>query len=158
MRFEFNECLFMMFRFCRPLIQGPLTMIPSTRDNYGINACSILVLPSTPATVVIADPSGKLYHAIMLNTTEQHNRSITDIDSTLNIQPSEWRLHVLEMIELDCWLPETENSKFHCSPIYLKLDINNECRYFAYHNAGLHAVSVNFTKELELFFCEESKN
>lgn len=127
-------------------------MYPSTEDNFGIDSCALLVLPSNPTTLIIAEPSGKLYHAIMLECTEAKEHSINEIDTTLNIDPAEWDLHVLEMVELELGLPETKEAKFNYSPIFLKPDINNECRYFAYHNTGLHAVSIEFIKELELFF------
>lgn len=37
-------------------------------------------------------------------------------------------------------------------PIFLKADINNESRYFAYHDTGLHAISIEFIPELDRFF------
>lgn len=94
----------------------------------------------------------------MLESSDERDRSTNDIDVTLNIYPPDWELHVREVVELDFWLPETENAKFECSPIHLKLDINNESRYFAYHDAGLHAVSIEFIKELDLFFAEEGES
>lgn len=93
----------------------------------------------------------------MVETSGEHERSTNDVDVTLNIYPVEWELHVREVVELELWIPQTENAKFQCSPIHLKLDINNESRYFAYHDTGLHAVSIEFIKELDLFFAEEGE-
>lgn len=132
-------------------------MYPSSADNFGIDSCAVLALPSNPPTIVIAEPSGKIYHAIMIENDEVNEQSHNEIDATLNIYPSEWILHVLEVVELELGLPETKEAKFNYSPIFLKSDINNECRYFAYHNTGLHAVSIDFIRELELFFASESK-
>lgn len=132
-------------------------MYPGTKDNFGLDSCSVLVLPSNPPTVVIAEPSGKLYHAIMLDTAESKESSFHDDDVALKFYPVEWDLHVLEMIELELGLPETKEAKFNYSPIYLKPDTNNECRYFAYHNTGLHAISIEYIKELDSFFADECR-
>lgn len=141
----------------KPRIQGPLSMHPSSEDNFGIDSCAVLALPSNPPTIVIAEPSGKIYHAIMIENDEVNEQSLNEIDATLNIYPSEWILQVLEVVELELGLPETKEAKFNYSPIFLKPDINNECRYFAYHNTGLHAVSIDFIRELELYFASESE-
>lgn len=130
-------------------------MYPPTEDNFGIDSCALLVLPSNPITLVIAEPSGKLYHGIMLKTVgEQKERSFNELDTTLKIEPAEWDLFMLERVELDLGLPATNDAPFDYSSIFLKADINNESRYFAYHNAGLHAVSIKFIKELEVYFAD----
>lgn len=41
-------------------------MYPPAVDNYGIDCCSIMCIQTTPPIVVIADCSGKIYHAILL--------------------------------------------------------------------------------------------
>lgn len=63
----------------RPHIQGPLTMYPSTQDNYGVDSCSILVLPTSPPTVIIAEPSGKLFHAILLESEPDEEDTVSSI-------------------------------------------------------------------------------
>ena len=50
----------------RPRLQGPITMTPSTVNNYGLDSCSILVIPSLPPTLIIAETNGKLHHALFL--------------------------------------------------------------------------------------------
>lgn len=55
----------------RPRIQGPLTMHPQTDDNFGVDACSLLVVPSNPPTVIIAEPSGNIFHGILLENDRE---------------------------------------------------------------------------------------
>lgn len=43
-------------------------MFPQTIDNYGDDSCSILILPTLPPTIVIAESTGKLHHALLLET------------------------------------------------------------------------------------------
>lgn len=35
-------------------------------DNYGLDSCSLLVIPSLPPALVIAESNGKLHHALFL--------------------------------------------------------------------------------------------
>lgn len=50
--------------------EGPLVMYPPADDNYGVEACSILVLDTVPNVVVVATSSGTLYHSVMLKIDE----------------------------------------------------------------------------------------
>jgi len=43
-------------------------------------------------------------------------------------------------------------------PIYLKRDLTDESRYFAYHNTGLHAITVNFVRDLQNFVDSDDSN
>lgn len=61
---------------------------------------------------------------------------------------------MLEVVELELGLTNQKDKESLESPIFLKADINNYCRYFAYHNTGLHAISVQFVQELERYFDE----
>lgn len=72
------------------------------------------------------------------------------------IHPSEYVVHVLETVELELGLPKFDalSSSYNC-PIFLKRDFINELRYFAYHNAGLHVISINFIEELQRFLESE---
>lgn len=58
--------LFFEYRSSTPVVLGSLTMYPPAVDNYGIDCCSIMCIQTTPPIVVIADCSGKIYHAILL--------------------------------------------------------------------------------------------
>ncbi|TMW54168.1 hypothetical protein DOY81_000752 [Sarcophaga bullata] len=138
----------------RPRLQGPITMTPSTVDNYGLDSCSILVIPSLPPTLIIAETNGKLHHALFLEA-ENAEDSFNEVDENLIIHPSEWTVHVLETVELELGLPKEDiNQPYYC-PIHLKRDFINELRYFAYHNTGLHVVTVNFIAELQRFLENE---
>ena len=50
----------------RPKLQGPLTILPQSSDNYGADSCAILVIPSLPPALIIAESTGKLHHALLL--------------------------------------------------------------------------------------------
>lgn len=58
----------------KPKFEGPLTMYPPADDNYGVDACSILVLPTLPNTIIVATSSGTLYHSVLLKFTEEEVR------------------------------------------------------------------------------------
>ncbi|KAH8381273.1 hypothetical protein KR093_001710 [Drosophila rubida] len=133
-------------------LQGPITISPQTSANYGLESCALLIIPSLPPTVIIAESTGKLHHALLLEA-ETTERSINEVDDGLIIEPSEWTLHVTETVELELGLSSAANvaSEIYNCPMYLKRDLINETRYFAYHNAGLHIVTVNFIAELQRF-------
>ncbi|XP_055913972.1 nuclear pore complex protein Nup88 [Eupeodes corollae] len=136
----------------KPRLQGPITIRPQTNDNYGLDSCSILLIQSLPPTVVIAESTGKLHHALLMQADDQE-LSFNEVDSGLTIHPSEWSLEVLETIELELGMKDAKNdptAPYSC-PIHLKRDPINEMRYFAYHNTGLHVVTINFIAELELY-------
>ncbi|XP_075154824.1 nuclear pore complex protein Nup88 isoform X2 [Haematobia irritans] len=134
----------------RPRLQGPITITPCTVDNYGLDSCSILVIPSLPPTLVIAETNGKLHHALFLEA-ENAEDSFNEVDDSLIIHPCEWTIHVLETVELELGLPKEEVNQPYFCPIHLKRDYINELRYFAYHNTGLHVITVNFIGELQRF-------
>ena len=47
-------------------VHGPLVMHPPADDNYGVDACAILCLTSTPAVLVVTTREGKLHHCMAL--------------------------------------------------------------------------------------------
>ncbi|XP_058060912.1 nuclear pore complex protein Nup88 [Anopheles bellator] len=142
----------------RPRLQGPISILPQVDDNYGLDSCSLIVIPTLPPTVIIAESTGKTHHALFLDEERPHERSLatatTDPDATVALYPCEWYLHVLETVELELGLPglveEVAAKTFSC-PLHLKRDPLNDARYFAYHNAGLHAVTLDFTRQLHEF-------
>lgn len=135
----------------KPRLQGPLTITPQSNDNYGLDSCAILVIPSLPPTLVIAEANGTLHHALFLEA-EEAEESFNEVDASLIIHPSEYTVHVLETVLLELGLPKDDpKSKTYNCPIHLKRDYINEMRYFAYHNAGLHAITINFISELQRF-------
>ncbi|XP_058825698.1 nuclear pore complex protein Nup88 [Topomyia yanbarensis] len=135
----------------RPKLQGPISILPQVDDNYGLDSCSLVVIPSLPPTVIIAESTGKTHHALLLEEEYPTERSFTELDSSLVIYPSEWYLQVLETVELELGLTGVDEAKTYSCPIYLKRDLLNESRYFAYHNAGLHAITLDFTRQLRQF-------
>uniref|UniRef100_A0A1Y9GKE1 Nucleoporin Nup88 n=2 Tax=Anopheles arabiensis TaxID=7173 RepID=A0A1Y9GKE1_ANOAR len=145
----------------RPKLQGPISIQPQVDDNYGLDSCSLIVIPTLPPTVIIAESTGKTHHALFLEESCPLERSLTSeqlADSNLTLHPCEWYLHVLETVELELGLPsvaETKEAKSYSCPLHLKRDPLNEARYFAYHNAGLHAVTLDFTRPLHEFVQQE---
>lgn len=135
----------------RPKLQGPISILPQVEDNYGLDSCSLVVIPSLPPTIIIAESSGKTHHALLLEEEFPSHRSFSELDSSLVIYPSEWYLQVLETVELELGLTGVDETKSYSCPIHLKRDPLNESRYFAYHNAGLHAITLDFTRQLMQF-------
>ncbi|XP_001358068.3 nuclear pore complex protein Nup88 [Drosophila pseudoobscura] len=140
-------------------LQGPITITPQKMDNYGLESCSIMIIPSLPPTIVIAESNGKLHHALLMDA-EATEHSFNEVDDFILIEPAEFVIHVLETVELELGLSGASNTgpkdTYNC-PVYLKRDIINELRYFAYHNAGLHVVTVNFISELQRYLDSESE-
>lgn len=135
----------------RPKLQGPISILPQVDDNYGLDSCSLVVVPSLPPTIIIAESSGKTHHALLLEEESPAERSLTELDSSLVLYPCEWYLQVLETVELELGLAGVDEAQTYSCPIHLKRDLLNESRYFAYHNAGLHAVTMDFTRQLVQF-------
>lgn len=131
----------------KPRIQGPITMIPSQKDNYGDDSCSLLVIPTNPITIVIAENSGILHHALLI---ENLNSEVSFNDTKIII-PNDWNLYVLENIELELGLQNDEKADSSVCPIYLKRDPINEQRYFCYHDTGLHGITLGFTQKLQKY-------
>ena len=67
---------------CSPII-GPLHMYPPAEDNYGTDACSILLLSTVPQVVVIATHTGRLYHAVLLQTESEQIDSVSGGSATI---------------------------------------------------------------------------
>ncbi|KAG5681118.1 hypothetical protein PVAND_010578 [Polypedilum vanderplanki] len=133
----------------KPRLQGPLTMIPSQKDNYGDDSCSLIVIPTLPVTIVIAENSGVLHHALML---ENQMNQDTFFDESTTLVPNDWNLYVIENIELELGLQENNNkSDLTTCPLYLHRDPINEQRYFCYHDAGLHGITFGFVQQLQKY-------
>lgn len=141
----------------KPRLQGPLSIYPNTRDNYGLDSCAILALPSNPTTLVVAEASGRLFHMIMVESDPELNSSDSFEETGIKIEPCEWIVNVVEVVELEIGLKTHDVQDDEHNLISLKADPNNDSRYFAYHNAGLHAISIEFLPALQLYF-EENGN
>lgn len=115
-------------------------MLPPKKDNYGVDSCSIIALTSsTPTTLVIAESTGRLHHCLITETAAEDS-----------VHP-QWTIYVMETIELDLGLTIDPTEKSYVCPVFLKRDPTNETRYFAYHNAGLHGVTMKFLSALATF-------
>lgn len=139
----------------KPRLQGPLSIYPNARDNYGLDSCAVLALPSNPTTLVVAEPSGRLFHMILVESEPELNSSDSFDETGIKIEPCEWIANVVEVIELEIGLKTNDSQNDENSLISLKADPNNESRYFAYHNAGLHAISIEFMPALQRYFEEK---
>ncbi|XP_020811640.1 nuclear pore complex protein Nup88 [Drosophila serrata] len=141
-------------------LQGPITITPQARDNYGLESCALMVIPSLPPTVVMAESNGKLHHALLMEA-EAAEHSFNEVDDFVLIEPAEYVIHVLETVELELGLSSSSKTgagtAYNC-PIHLKRDLINELRYFAYHNAGLHVVTVSFISELQRYLDSEAEH
>lgn len=60
----------------KPLLQGPLTVNPQKQDNYGDDSCSILLIPTLPPTVVVADNLGKLHHSLLVESCSENTEIV----------------------------------------------------------------------------------
>lgn len=131
----------------KPRFQGPITMHPPQKDNYGDDSCSLIVIPTNPMTVVIAENSGILHHALLIENLS----SEMSFNETKTVVPNEWKLHVMENIELELGLQSDDTKDSTNCPIYLKRDPVNEQRYFCYHDTGLHGITVGFIQKLQKY-------
>lgn len=136
----------------KPRLQGPLTIYPEKRDNYGLDSCAVLAMPSNPTTIIVAEPSGKLFHMILLEIDPEESLRENFDETGIKYEACEYEVNVLEVVELELGLAEKGTKDSDNFAICLRADINNDCRYFAYHNAGLHAVSLEFISELDRYF------
>ncbi|KAB7495709.1 Nuclear pore complex protein Nup88 [Armadillidium nasatum] len=129
----------------RKTLYGPLSFLPSSFDNYGIDFCSLLVLPSSPIVLVIANTNGLLHHCIVMDAPRvDESDQIEDITvsiSELKLEPSSIYLHVYESIQI-------KRSSQNWSMIYLLPDPSTPARYLISHNEGLHCVCLPFVERL----------
>lgn len=136
-----------------PRLQGPLTVIPAHKDNYGDDSCSLLVIPTLPITIVIAENSGILHHALLI---ESANEDLS-INETKTVLKNDWDLFVLESIELELGLSEDNTKDLTVAPVILKRDPVNDQRYFCYHQTGLHGITIGFVQQLQSYVNDESE-
>lgn len=51
-------------------------MLPQVTDNYGVDSCALVVIPSLPPTLVIAESNGKLHNGLLLEAETAEEVSI----------------------------------------------------------------------------------
>lgn len=138
----------------KPRLQGPLKMMPTKKDNYGDDSCSLLVIPTLPPTIVIAENRGILHHVVMIDSTDD-DASLSETKSILNF---DYDLFVLESIELELGLKEDDQKETSATPVLLKRDPVNEQRYFCYHETGLHGINIGFLPQLQTYIDNDSED
>lgn len=116
-------------------IIGPLIMLPQAEDNYGSDACSLVVLESSPPLLAIATPSGQIYHCF----------AFPDKQVPLPTQT----LYVYEVIELSKDLIENPDDPYHPNPMKLFKDPTSEIRYFCVHQNGVHTIVLPILDSLQ---------
>lgn len=123
---------------------GPLTMLPQAEDNYGADACSLIVLDSSPPLLAIATTGGVIYHCF----------AIADNKTLLSNQT----LYVYESIELSKDLIQNPDDPYSPHPMQLYKDPTSEIRYFCVHENGVHTVVVPFIEAIQSGVIEEKES
>lgn len=116
-------------------IIGPLTMLPQAEDNYGSDACSLIVLDSCPPLLAIATPSGTIYHCF----------AFPDKKEVLSKQT----LYVYEAIELSKDLIANPNDPYSPHQMRLFKDPTSEIRYFCVHENGVHTIVLPILETIQ---------
>ncbi|KAK7873136.1 hypothetical protein R5R35_006360 [Gryllus longicercus] len=135
------------------VVQGPLSMYPPAEDNYGADACSLLVLATVPPVVVIASCDGTLYHCALLpaGDDERGRKSWSQFDSRFSSQSPTVALYVLECVELELGLTLDDEVNSLTCPIHLHRHPVTNDRYLCSHDAGVHSVALPLIPYLEHF-------
>ncbi|XP_039270837.2 nucleoporin 88-like [Styela clava] len=156
-------------RYRKGLMHGPLTMQPPAEDNYGVDACSILVLHHNPTVIAIATASGKIHHCVALATNYDSDDDFTDTQSTaswpasvLSVQSKGLSaefpaptLFVYETVEIDLGPKgEEDGGDFESEnhTVTLHSDPLLYCRYHCCTRVGVHAVVLPWIDKLTEFF------
>ncbi|XP_015114382.1 nuclear pore complex protein Nup88 isoform X2 [Diachasma alloeum] len=145
----------------KPDVLGALTMYPPVADNYGLDSCSIMCIPTTPPVVVIATTTGKLYHALLMREPEgeaDDEKSWSQYGSTYSLHTPDDALFVFEEVEMELGLLFTATDKKYRCPINLHRDKGNKLRYFCSHNAGIHMVTLPMITQLEEYVNASEEN
>lgn len=116
-------------------IIGPLTILPQAEDNYGSDACHLIVLDSSPPLIAIATPSGRIYHCF----------AFADNQGLLAKQT----LYMYESIELSKDLIENPDDPYTPHPMKLFKDPTSEIRYFCVHQNGIHTVVLPILEHVQ---------
>lgn len=159
-------------------VRGPLTMYPPADDNYGVDACSLLVLATSPPLLVVGTSAGTLYHCLLLSpedgedgggdlTVAVRDLSVVDDEDALRRDASKlWNttsggvlgrqpvLHVFECVELELGLSLDddllEDASFSC-PLHLQKHPTANDRYLVSHEAGIHILFLPVVEQLNKY-------
>nr|XP_002131376.1 nuclear pore complex protein Nup88 [Ciona intestinalis] len=145
-------------KFSHGMLQGPLIMLPPAEDNYGVDSCSILVMESSPTTIVIATTAGKLHHCVALWGTDTNDELSPDSDaesissyrstrSNTDLNPP--TLYVYESVELELDLLDEDVPENH--HIILHKDTILMTRYHCSTSVGVHSIALPWLKKMDGF-------
>ncbi|XP_038054719.1 nucleoporin 88-like [Patiria miniata] len=149
-------------RYVHTDLQGPLTMHPPAEDNYGLDACSIMCLHTSPVVLVVATSGGILHHCIVLSGDEDDDEddhsvtsaSLSDIGSVGG--KSDASLYVYESVELSLTVLSDEYPEDTAYPILLLKDPSSPCEYYCSHSAGVHCVTLSWLQKL-IQYCSSER-
>jgi len=116
-------------------IIGPLIMLPQAEDNYGSDACSLIVLDSSPPLLAMATPNGSIYHCF----------AFPEKSGPIPKQT----LYVYESIELSKDLIKNSDDPYSPHPMKLFKDPTSEIRYFCVHQNGIHTVVLPILESIQ---------
>ncbi|KAK3758226.1 hypothetical protein RRG08_061073 [Elysia crispata] len=155
-------------------VQGPLLMYPPADDNYGVDACSILCLPTPVPVLIISTCEGRLHHCVQLPGSDQDSSLLNDsVNSQCGERPAslglyepipEPTLYVIEtaVLELCLSVPQIDDSQetydeFMC-PVLLRKDGNSPDRFHCSHAAGVHSVALPWLDSVQQYFLEDNED
>ncbi|KAK4325039.1 hypothetical protein Pmani_004350 [Petrolisthes manimaculis] len=123
-------------------LHGPMAMTPSSIDNYGVDFCGLLVLPSWPPVLVLATTAGHLHHCVVIDDQKNNNPFplMPQQDGHQFSVPTSVKLYVYESVELELSLLQDDEA--FTSSLLLHPDPSNPTRYWVSHEAGIHAVTL----------------
>lgn len=135
-------------------VEGPLAMYPQSDDNYGVDACSLICLPSAVPVLVIATASGMLYHCMVLATIvsdddSKDEESWSAYNQSYNETAADVALYVYESVELSSSLISEDSEDVYSRPIRLHKDPTMCSKYHCTHLSGVHSVALPFVHFLE---------
>ncbi|XP_022785775.1 nuclear pore complex protein Nup88-like isoform X2 [Stylophora pistillata] len=162
----------------QPMVVGPLTMFPAADDNYGLDACSLLCLQCQPPVIAMATTSGKIYHCIALESEESDDADEEEDFWSRHgqVQTNSFQrklsLFVHECVELQlCLLNDGTGSQSdrgstgeesdeheNLSLLRLEQDPVSPYLYHCSHNAGVHTVSLPWTKKLQSYCMQDDQS
>lgn len=116
-------------------IIGPLTILPQAEDNYGSDACSLIVLDSSPPMLAIATRNGFIHHCF----------AFADKQTLFPRQT----LYVYESIELSKDLIENPEDCYSPHPMRLSKDPTSDIRYFCVHQNGVHTIVLPILESIQ---------
>ncbi|KAK6184474.1 hypothetical protein SNE40_006942 [Patella caerulea] len=152
-------------------VQGPLIMYPPADDNYGIDACDIMCLNSTPPVLVVVTCEGKLHHCLVLQADDNNSNSTIQFEQSSKLscdsmfyEPiTEPNLYVIESVELELSLTTAQHDSnqlieddFTC-PVKLQKDPSTYDRYHCSHAAGVHTVALPWAHSLNTFASDDDE-